>query len=320
MTNTAPQKRAYATFCQSLPDCPVFAYPWYLDGVVAPDDWQVVLVEEKGQVIAALPYFRKRRWGFSYVTMPVFTKFMGPLLANDHRTLPEQHRLYRALIGQLPPLAGFDQQFSPAVTNWLPFRWAGYRQTTQYTYQIKLREQPDWQSRINRNMRRNIRKADARLRLRTDLDLATFYEINRQSFARQQLAIPYSFAQLQAHDKALARQQARQLFFAEDEQGRIHSAAYLIWDRERAYYHLSGDDPDLRGSGSGIWLIAQAIQYTQEVLQLPYFDFEGSMLPPVEAIRRQFGAEQLPYFRVWKINNPLYGALKRYSARMPIFT
>ena len=27
--------------------------------------------------------------------------------------------------------------FAPAFTNWLPFYWKGYRQTTRYTYQIQ---------------------------------------------------------------------------------------------------------------------------------------------------------------------------------------
>ncbi len=308
-------KQAYAKFCQSLDHCPVFCQPWYLDAVAENGNWEVVLAEEKGQVVAALPFFVKERLGLRYVTMPLFTKFMGPLVAPAYRELKYEHRLCQQLIDQLPPLAGFDQQFHPGVQNWLPFYWQGYRQTTQYTYVLKLAGEADWRAGVNRNMRRNLDKAESQLRLRHDLGLDTFYQLNEKSFARQNKAVPYSFDQLKRHDEALVANESRQLFFAVDEQDRVHSAAYLIWDKQRAYYHLSGDDPNLRQSGSGIWLVAQAVQYTQQELQLPFFDFEGSMLPEVEAIRRQFGATQVPYSRVWKINSPIYAILKHLRSK-----
>ena len=123
--------------------------------------------------------------------------------------------------------------------------------------------------------------------------------------------MPYSWAQFARHDAALAAHGARQLFFAVDAQHRIHSAAYLIWDQQAAYYHLAGDDPALRESGAGILLVWAAICYASEVLGLACFDFEGSMLPAVERIRVQFGAEQTPYSFVWKYNSRLFELLEK---------
>jgi hypothetical protein len=131
------------------------------------------------------------------------------------------------------------------------------------------------------------------------------------SFDRQGLPMPYSGAQFARHDAALAANGARQLFFAVDAQERIHSAAYLIWDKQAAYYHLSGDDPALRESGAGILLIWEAIRYASEVLGLACFDFEGSMLPAVERIRVQFGAVQTPYFFVWKYGSRTFELLEK---------
>ena len=307
---TATQRQAYTEFCQQVPAVPVFAQPWFLDAVAEGGEWSVALVEDNGQVVAALPYFLKRQLGFRYVTMPLFTKYLGPLLRPGYDNLTEQHRLLGLLQEQLPAVHAYEQQWLPALTNWLPFHWAGYQQTTQYTYRLDLREHPHWEQQLNRNMRRNLAKADAQLQLRTDLGLEEFYRLNTLSFARQGLQPPYTLAQLRTHNAALAAHDARQLFFACDEQGRIHSAAYLIWDRQAAYYHLSGDDPALRQSGSGIWLVARAIRYTQDTLGLPVFDFEGSMLASVEAIRRQFGAVQTPYFRVWRYESPLFRSLQ----------
>ena len=48
---------------------------------------------------------------------------------------------------------------------------------------------------------------------------------------------------------------------------------------------------------SGIWLIAQALDFARNK-GLETFDFEGSMIPAIAAIREQFGAERKPYSRV----------------------
>ena len=86
--------------------------------------------------------------------------------------------------------------------------------------------------------------------------------------------------------------QRRQMFFAVDEDDRIHSVVYLIWDNRAAYYLIAGDDPNLRSSGASIFLVWEAIKYTKGKLGLNCFDFMGSMFPAIEKVRRNFGAEK----------------------------
>ena len=298
------QKEKYRKFCRQHNDLPIFFKDWFLDAVCEDGEWNVVIIEKGNEIQGVLPYFKKRKWGFQYIAMPHFVKHLGPYLPQSkEKSLP----IVQALIEGLPKIDCFKQDFTPQVTDWLPFYWKGFQQSTRYTYVIDLSQPLDliYQG-INRNMRRNIKKAEKELSIVHNLDLNTFYQINQKSFTRQQLATPYSFKLLQQQDDALLKQQARQLFFAKDTSGNLHSAAYLIWDKNRAYYHLSGDDPDFRKSGSGIYLIWKAIEYAKNQLGVSFFDFEGSMMPNVEAIRRQFGARQVPFFSIWKYNSKLY--------------
>ena len=297
-------KRAYREICRQRPELPIFFQDWYLDAVCDDGEWDVLISRYKDETAAVFPYFLKQKWGFRYFSMPHFVKHLGPFIFPEFRTPRPSIRILQDLIGRLPRIASFKQDFHPTLTNWLPFYWNGYEQTTRYTYLLDLAQSPqELFDNLNRNMRRNIRKAEKQVEIREDLTLETFYEINCKSFRRQGIAIPYSFEQLHRHDASLQKNRARKIFAAQDEQGRLHSAAYLIWDRTAAYYHLSGDDPTYRQSGSGIYLIWKAILHTREELGLPVFDFEGSMLEPVENIRRQFGARQQPYFRVWKYHS-----------------
>lgn len=313
----SPTRSAYRSICQHWPHLPVFAQDWFLDAVCARGEWNAVVVREGEEVVAVLPYFLKKRGPLRTITLPPFVKYLGPYIHPVHSGLTQEHRWIGALIDGLPPHLSFKQQFHPAQTNWLPFYWKGFRQTTRYTYRIDLSDLDALYAGLNRNIRRNLQKAKAQVNVSTEGSLEEFYRLNAASFQRQGLQIPYSFEQLQRHDEALAARGARTLFFARDEQERLHSAAYLIWDKQRSYYHLSGDDPALRDSGAGILLVWEAIQYTLEQLGLPVFDFEGSMLAPVEAIRRQFGARQEPYSLVWKYNRPWAAWLDELRGKSP---
>lgn len=307
-------KRAhYQQFCENIPDLPVFMQPWYLDAAQQNERWDAVVLWKKDKIVAALPYFYKKKWIFQSIVLPPFVKYLGPVLHPEHRSLSRQQQLYKELIDQLPVFDSFKLDMHPGMTNWLPFRWAGFRQTTRYTYRLDITDLEKTFAGIKGNNRREINKASKYLQLRHDLPLSEFYRINALSFARQKITTPYTYEHLARHNQALANHQSREMFFALDEQDHIHAVAYLIWDRQRAYFHLAGDDPELRNQHAGIWLIWKCMEYTRNTLQLQEFDFEGSMIPSIEAVRRRFGAQQLPYFRIWKYNSRLYQLLDRWQ-------
>ena len=306
-------KARYYDFCCTAPDVPVFAQPWYLAACAKGGGWDVVLAEEKGRVVAALPFFFKQKGPFRYATMPPFVKWLGPYLLPEFRgQLLKEHELLQSLIAQLPALASFKQNFYPTNTNWLPFYWQQFRQTTYYTYRLhQLRDLARVKAGLGTGIRRDIRLARQQVRVVHDRPLEEFYRVNTLSFARQGLPVPYSAAQFRRLDAALATAGSRQLFFAVDELDRVHSVAYLIWDATTAYLLLAGDDPARRASGAGVLLAWEAIRYASEVLGLDCFDFEGSMLPGVERMRVRFGGVQTPYFFVWKHNSRLFELLEK---------
>ena len=81
----------------------------------------------------------------------------------------------------------------------------------------------------------------------------------------------------------------------------MHAALYLVWDERAAYYLLGGGDPELRNSGAHSLIMWEAIKHAATVSKT--FDFEGSMVEPVERFFRAFGGRQVPYHRVTSINS-----------------
>ena len=300
MTN----KEAYRAFCKTAIDLPIFMMDWYLDAVCENGDWEVLLVKEDIEIVAAMPFFLKRKWGFQYATMPLFVKYLGPYLIPEKRDLKRSFRLYEKLIEQLPKTDSFLMDCLPQMTNWLPFYWNDFQQTARYTYILNLENLEEVYQNFNRNIRRNIKKAKQNLTISgEEIGLEKLYEINKMSFERQGIPIYFSFEQFEKHDQSLRENNARKIFFAKDDHQNIHAVSYLIWDKKRAYYHLAGEHSDFRGSGASIFLTWEAIKFTKEVLGLQVFDFEGSMLKSIEKVRRQFGAVQETYFRIWRTDS-----------------
>jgi hypothetical protein len=134
----------------------------------------------------------------------------------------------------------------------------------------------------------------------TDVDL--FVEMNRKTFQRQQMDIPYSPEALRRVDTACVARNARQMYFARDEQGRIHAALYIVWDERCAYYLLGGTDPGLRTSGAMSLLMWNAMLDAAKTSV--GFNFEGSVIPAIERFLRAFGGEQKTYMNIrrasWK--------------------
>ena len=282
----------------------IFQQPWWLDAV-APGQWDEISIPSGGQVVARLPFVTKKRFGLTYLLSPPLTPALGPWLrattAKYTTELSRQKKLFEELIERLPKFDLFRQNFSPKITNWLPFYWAGFKQTTLYTYRIEDLTGLDrvWKD-FRENIRREIRKAKKIVSIRDDLEFDKFIDIYYLTFKRQGIAIPHQRKLLYRLDDACQKHNARRILFAHDKENRIHAVVYFVWDQTTGYYLMGGGDPALRNSGAGSLLMWEAIQFASRVTKV--FDFEGTMIEPIERFFRAFGAKQVPFFQVTKMS------------------
>src|SRR4051794_27098380 len=112
----------------------LFGEPWWLDIVAGPGQWEEVRVESSGKPLARLPFVRKKKFGFTALIMPPLTQTLGPWFASLNgkyeACLSQQKKLAHELIKELPPHDLFQQNFHHQISNWLPWHWQGYSQTT----------------------------------------------------------------------------------------------------------------------------------------------------------------------------------------------
>lgn len=307
-------KQKYRRLCETEESIPLFSRDWWLDIVCGVSKWGVLLVENDQKILAAIPYYQPL---LDVISMPPYTQTMGPWFASEADDMKYTTRLGRRqalcvdLIRNLPYCTSFLQQFPYTFTDWLPFYWTGFRQTTRYTYVLHdiADKERLWENMAS-NTRRNITKAKEKngIVIKRGILVDDFLSVFKATFQRQHKPIPKDINILiQLIEKCRERNQG-DIWGGYDASGRIHAAVFVVWQKSSAYYIAGGGNPDLRDSGAHSLVMWEAIQFVSQYTQT--FDFEGSMIPGVERFFREFGAKQMPFFTITRGKLSLFNRIK----------
>lgn len=302
-------RETFRRWCAQRSDIPLFLSAEWLDTIADEAHWDVALVGQPNDVQAFLPYFHKRKMGFDIITMPPLTPYLGPWLhypegQKQASRLSFEKKMMDALIAQLPATDRFVQYFHPAVTNWLPFHWQGFSQTTRYTYIIPdLSDMDAVYDGLQGNIRREIKKAEAQLTVTRAEEVNTLFDLLKKDFDLKKEKLPISRKYLTGIFKAAQAAGSGAVFHASDASGRTVSAVFIVWDSSSAYYLAGAVLPEARTSGVMSLLLWEAIRHSSTVTRA--FNFEGSINEPIERFFRAFGGMQMPYFEIRRTGSKL---------------
>jgi len=301
-------REIYRGLCRSEPSIPLFSRDWWLDAVCGKDNWDVALEMRGDEVIGSLPFYRTRILGSSAITMPWLTQTMGPWVKPTtsnklHKKVSHEMDITTSLIDKLPPFGYFEQRLDHTQTNWLPFYWKGFEQTTRYSHVIHDLTDLDrlWQECFH-GIRKRIKKAQSQVEVIESGDVKRLFELHSAVFERQGIKLPYSLDLIERIDRACREHGTGRLTLAVDGSGEVHSADYMIWTEDKAIGLMSGLNPKYRNDESYKLLTWDAIGFASTVAKK--YDFGGSMLMRVEELNRSFGGVQVPYSDVTKVNAP----------------
>jgi len=295
-------KEQYRELCASASSIPIFSRDWWLDCVCGESQWDVLLYHSNEKTIeAAFPFYMPYK---KEIMMPAFTQTMGiwfnPLFEKDNysKNLLRKQIICEKLIQRLPKHSYFIQNFHHLFTDWLPFYWKDYHQTTRYTYILPdIGNIPE----IEKKRSYDIRKARTRyqMKIKTQLTQEQFLDIYAKTYERQGKKSYRPDILYRLIETACSRNQGN-TWGAFDQDGQLHAAVFVVWQESCAYYIAGGSDPIGRKSGAHLLVLSEAIREVSNFSAS--FDFEGSMMPGVESVFRSFGAIQKPYFTISKGN------------------
>lgn len=312
-----PTQEQYAALCRSE-QIPLMMQDWWLEAV-CPGQWDALLYEESGNIIAAFAYHLRKKRGLRFIIQPLQTQYGGlwvkPLPADSPEAarLAREKRVINQFIDQLDALRPHYLEICLhySYTNHLPFYWRGWRQDTRYTYVIPRIGNPDkCISHFSHAKQRQMHKAQGRFTLDLSLSPDHFYALHKTSLQESGHGpINYGYAFFLRLWKAATGRKQGQIFALRDAEGNIHTAHFIVWDRNSAYDLIYFIRPRYASSGASTLIIAEILRQLQQKTRA--FDFEGSMIESVENSYRQFGTLQKPYHHLVREYNPLVAFLMR---------
>jgi hypothetical protein len=310
MVNAVDKKEQYRKLCKHRSDIPLFMQAWWMDAVCNSDKkyWDVFLVEFKGEIIGAMPYHLLTKYYFKIILLPLLTQYNGiwikyPENQSNNQRFRFEKMIMTNIIDQINDsgISFFQQNFYHNITNWLPFYWLGFKQSTRYTYILKnISDTEKIFNNIHSFKQKHIKKAQRTLHVDFDMTPEEFYKFHSESLSLIKKTIFYSDILFKnIHTLATERQQGK-IIAIRDNEDNIHSATFVVWDKESAYYLISAIHPEFKSSGASSLMVWEAILFLAD--KTKNFDFEGSMIESVAKTFEEFGAEQTPYFIISKSN------------------
>lgn len=306
-------KEKFNQFCKQNLDIPLFlTYKWY--NALFGDNWDVVLAQKNDNILGFLPYTITKKKTFQLIRPPFITPYQGIWMSypEDQKytnRLSFEKEVITDIIKQLPQFDTFQQKFLPDFTNWLPFYWNGFEQTTRYTYIIEdLVDTEKVFKDFKENIRREIRKAEKTLAIQNIDDISLLFDlkVNVYSESGDSYTIPKQLL-INAFNFCKTNKTG-ELLVAKDSDGNIHSILFYVWDKTTAYYLHGGTYNNYKTSGSMSLLLWEAIKRSSKIVK--QFNFEGSMVESIERYFRAFGGKQVPYFEIKKTDSKLLKLLK----------
>ncbi len=315
--NIKYRKDRYKIFCDNN-DVPIFSQYWWLDIVCGAEAWDVIIIEENGEIVATMPFHFRRKYFFDIILMPKLTPNMGPFykyeenITNSKKLAFEEECLSQ-IMQKLPKTSLFLQKFHYSVTNWLPLYWENYKQTTHYTYIIKnIKNKKQILKNFSSAKRKEVNRAQRQsLKVIYDIDAATFYEHHKSTLENQNKSIVYSKELLQKIVSKVQELNKGQIIGVKDYNRELLCCMLIVWDNKSAYSLISSINSECRNQKISAFMFYEAIKYASTYVDV--FDFEGSMIKGVENSFRRFGTTQTPYFKIIKANNLIFKILDIFN-------
>ncbi len=290
----------------------LFLQKWWWD-ITARDQWKYI--NTAGVLASELrwPIYELRLGGFKLATLPVLTMYSGPIGAElmDDSDL---QKCLSPLLDKFETYPSFKQFLYPHFPLVQLFRDRGYVVTRRRTYQIDTRPPEDEIFAGIKKKRRNcVRRGLRGYTIKDNQHIDDQIKIVFSTLKRKGVKPSYNQTLLKKLIGAAIERDQGRIMTAITEDGAVAASIFLVWDETAMYYLLGGYtelDTSSFATSSLLWnaiLLAKAKGLI--------FDFEGSMVETIASYFRSFGAVEVPYYKVEKINSPILRILKRIKQK-----
>ena len=256
------------------------------------------------ELFAGLPLVcGNSRLGIKSAYHPHLTPYLGVVFKKSEAKyvtrISDEKEMGKAIAAKIKE--DFDSihfNFPPFATDLQPFIWEGFSSSVRYTYLLELNDLEDVWKGMDAKRRNDITRAEKDgIYVEPSNDFEQTFALVEKTFERQDKDVFFK-SEAFKYNEVLSPKGQCNSFLARNKEGKVIAVVYIVWDENRSYYILGGYDPEESHHGASAIAMWEAIKFTKEELGLNQFDFEGSMIQPVEQFFRKFGGKLTPYYTV----------------------
>ncbi|MFN3404338.1 MAG: GNAT family N-acetyltransferase [Cytophagaceae bacterium] len=310
------EKEIFRKFCEGNKELPLFlTYDWMQ--TVAMDSWDIVLDYNEGMLRGFHLYCIVRKYFFRMIHQPLLTPYSGvyinyPEGQKGERKIAWEKKVLETLISKLPVFDAYKIPFHPTFNYWLPFHWAGFAHSGRITYIIEHTNSVEQAfSDMHESVRREIRKAEKELSVEFSPSVDGLYSLKLESYTWNNMKLPVNKTLLERVFNFCKEKDCGKIYSAFDRDRNLHASIMVVWDNHCAYYLFGASDTTHKTSGAMSLLLWQAVQ--DNITCGRDFNFEGSMIEPIEKFFRNFGGSFVNYHQVEKTNSFILRFKKMFS-------
>jgi AraC-like DNA-binding protein len=223
-------------------DVCIYDKPFWLDAVCGKDKWDAVLLEENQQIVAAVPYHKKKRLGIRYFMQPKLTQYfdiwINPMAERKtERYIHYQFQMIEEITKGLLEVGAdyYFQMYSPKLHNWEPFCWEGFHQETRYTFRISPnRSIEDIEAQMSARMRDEIKQAAKKAVITELKDVDVFCQYQEYAFSRKNMKNPFPKALVRSIYSACKEQNACKMLAVKEDDS-ICCVGLYVFDNNYVY-------------------------------------------------------------------------------------
>ncbi|MBI1306742.1 MAG: hypothetical protein GC181_09020 [Bacteroidetes bacterium] len=279
----------------------IYSESWYMQ-IIAPG-WKAIVVSGDGEWEAIMPLSFSRKFGVLYSLQPIFAQYWGIIFRNTHDTtnrIAERNKSVLEEIHKILPesITLFNYNFSPSFRYFLPFFWNNYNINPRLNYVLKCANTPDEMLKsYSKRIRNDLQKAKKNgLDCRESEDLN---DIAKLCVEQRILHVDQSAVLLKIWNAVKERKRGFCLKVY-DESGNLQCGGLFLIYRNKLIYSTSATAAEFKRTGCTSLMIHSAIMRACKDPGLNEFDFEGSMIEPIEHYFRGFNPEPEIYYQIEK--------------------
>ena len=252
----------------------IFQETWWLEAAAGAALEQAE-VQWDGQLVAALPFVRSRKLGFTLLEMPPYTRTLGPILTLPESTPAQRMRnmqdIARDLLAAMPRHDRCQMTLGPDDPTAFHLALAGCSLGQQFTFRMPAMWDEDrhW-SELDQKTRNLIRTAARDLEVRRDSSFEALLELSERERGEEDRNDRATLRRIAAAAAARAQQAT---LTAHLERGALVAAATIVWDSQTMYFWQSVRDSRVPHSGANSLLVWEAMRLALEKRLI--FDVDG---------------------------------------------